>query len=143
MRGPRGRSIPAKVGAVTAEKQRRSGGEARLCPMKKEKARTKIPAGEIQLQPRRAPLNGGGVHSDAPLLLSAPCCTCFNSNCPVSFLLAFCAFLIPARKTLLGLPVGSVIFPNHASDESQPVPFDLTATLHSSVFFHNWLVHVS
>ncbi len=70
-------------------------------------------AAEVQLRPGRAKLDGGGQLSDAPQP-SGPCCTC-NCGCPVILALSM-VFLFSARKTFPGLPVCSVIFPNHASE---------------------------
>lgn len=72
-----------KTAAVTAVTQRQSGGKAQLCPMEEgKKTRTKIPVGynasrgavavNVQLQPRGAKLDGGGLLTGAPQL-SASC----------------------------------------------------------------------
>lgn len=77
-----------KTAAVTAVTQRQRGGKAQLCPMEegkkeeRDKTRTEIPVGynasrgavavNVQLQPRRAKLDGGGLLTGAPQL-SASC----------------------------------------------------------------------
>lgn len=60
-----GQSVPAEGGAVTAVKQRQSGGEARLCPMKnanKDSRGSSAPRGaavEVEPRPGGAKLDGG------------------------------------------------------------------------------------